>query len=101
MIVNTPRNEIICKFTSSEIISWTEALFDNLDFMIVRENTEEMYKQDEEELTDEGAIAKRIITRKAETRIVIMHFNMLKTWKIKKKKVSKKKKKIKIRRVSI
>lgn len=47
----------------------TEALFDNLDFMIVRENTEGMYKQDEEELTDEGAIAKRIITRKAETRI--------------------------------
>jgi isopropylmalate/isohomocitrate dehydrogenase-like protein len=47
----------------------TNNLYDNLDFMIVRENTEGMYKQDEEEFTSEGAIAKRIITREAESRI--------------------------------
>ena len=48
----------------------TNALFDNLDFMIVRENTEGMYIAKEEEYTEEGAIARRIITRKAEKRII-------------------------------
>lgn len=46
----------------------TDALFDDLDFMIVRENTEGMYVG-QEEYTDEGAIAKRIITRAASERI--------------------------------
>ncbi|MDR0912003.1 MAG: NAD-dependent isocitrate dehydrogenase, partial [Methanobrevibacter sp.] len=46
------------------------ALFDNLDFMIVRENTEGIYVG-EEELLDNGnkAIAKRIITKEASERI--------------------------------
>jgi 3-isopropylmalate dehydrogenase len=46
------------------------ALFDNLDFMIVRENTEGIYVG-EEELLDDGntAIAKRIITKEASERI--------------------------------
>lgn len=48
----------------------TKALFDNLDIMIVRENTEGLYKADAEEETEEGAIAKRIITREAEERII-------------------------------
>ena len=48
----------------------TNALFDNVDFMIVRENTEGMYIADEESYTDEGAVARRIITRKAEERII-------------------------------
>ena len=48
----------------------TKALFDNLDIMIVRENTEGLYKADTEEETEEGAIAKRIITREAEERII-------------------------------
>ena len=48
----------------------TNSLFDNIDFMIVRENTEGMYIADEEQYTDEGAIARRIITRKAEERII-------------------------------
>ena len=38
--------------------------------MIVRENTEGMYIADEEKYTDEGAIARRIITREAERRII-------------------------------
>jgi len=46
----------------------TNALFDDLDFMIVRENTEGLYAG-QEEYTDEGAIAKRIITRAASQRI--------------------------------
>ena len=46
----------------------TKSIFDNLDFVIVRENTEGMYIGLEEE-TDEGAIAKRVITRKASERI--------------------------------
>ncbi|MDR2873906.1 MAG: NAD-dependent isocitrate dehydrogenase [Methanobrevibacter sp.] len=46
----------------------TNALFDDLDFIIVRENTEGMYVG-EEEYTDDGAIAKRIITRHASERI--------------------------------
>jgi 3-isopropylmalate dehydrogenase len=46
----------------------TKSLFDNLDFVIVRENTEGMYIGLEEE-TEEGAIAKRVITRKASERI--------------------------------
>ena len=48
----------------------TNSLFDNIDFMIVRENTEGMYIADEEQYTDDGAIAKRIITRNAERRII-------------------------------
>ena len=47
----------------------TKALFDNLDIMIVRENTEGLYKADTEEETEEGAIAKRIITRERKYRI--------------------------------
>ena len=46
----------------------TNALFDDLDFMIVRENTEGLYIG-QEEYTDEGAIAKRVITRAATERI--------------------------------
>ena len=46
----------------------TNALFDDVDFMIVRENTEGLYIAGQEELTENGAIAKRIITREAEKR---------------------------------
>lgn len=48
----------------------TDSLSENIDFMIVRENTEGMYIADEEEYTDEGAVARRIITRHAERRII-------------------------------
>lgn len=48
----------------------TDSLSDDIDFMIVRENTEGMYIADEEEYTDEGAVARRIITRNAEERII-------------------------------
>ena len=48
----------------------TNSLFENIDFMIVRENTEGMYIADEEKYTDEGTIARRIITRNAEERII-------------------------------
>ncbi len=48
----------------------TNALFDNLDFMIVRENTEGMYIAKEEEYTEEGAVARRIITKEASKRII-------------------------------
>lgn len=60
------------------------ALFDNLDLMIVRENTEGLYVA-QEELVDfgenrgEGATAKRIITREASTRICDYAFNYAKT----------------------
>ena len=52
----------------------SNGLFDNLDFMIVRENTEGMYVGEEEYIKDEsgniiGATAKRIITRTASERI--------------------------------
>ncbi|MEE0902422.1 MAG: isocitrate/isopropylmalate family dehydrogenase [Methanobrevibacter sp.] len=53
----------------------TDSLFENIDFMIVRENTEGMYIADEESYTDEGAVAKRIITREAERRIIDYAFN--------------------------
>ncbi|MBE6511600.1 MAG: NAD-dependent isocitrate dehydrogenase [Methanobrevibacter olleyae] len=56
----------------------TNALFDNLDFMIVRENTEGMYIAKEEEYTEEGAIARRIITKKAEKRIIDYAFQYAK-----------------------
>ena len=56
----------------------TNALFDNVDFMIVRENTEGMYIADEESYTDEGAVARRIITRKAEERIINYAFKYAK-----------------------
>ena len=48
----------------------TNSIRDDIDFMIVRENTEGLYIADQEKLTDEGAVAKRIITRKAESRII-------------------------------
>lgn len=56
----------------------TNALFENLDFMIVRENTEGMYIAKEEEYTEEGAIARRIITRKASERIIDYAFQYAK-----------------------
>lgn len=48
----------------------TNSLSDDIDFMIVRENTEGLYISDKEEMTKDGAIAKRIITREAEERII-------------------------------
>lgn len=56
----------------------TNALFDNVDFMIVRENTEGLYIAGEETYTDEGAVARRIITREAEKRIIEYAFNYAK-----------------------
>lgn len=56
----------------------TNALYDNIDFMIVRENTEGMYISNEEEFTENGAIAKRIISKKAEERIINYAFNYAK-----------------------
>ncbi len=53
----------------------TNALFDNVDFMIVRENTEGLYIANQEELIDDGAIAKRIITKEAEERIIRYAFD--------------------------
>ncbi len=53
----------------------TNSLFDNIDFMIVRENTEGMYIADEESYTENGAIARRIITKEAEERIIDFAFN--------------------------
>ncbi len=52
----------------------TNSLFDDLDFMIVRENTEGMYIGDEQYTKDEsgniiGATAKRVITKEASKRI--------------------------------
>ena len=56
----------------------TNSLFDNIDFMIVRENTEGMYIADEESYTDDGAIARRIITKDAERRIIDYAFKYAK-----------------------
>lgn len=56
----------------------TNSLYDNIDFMIVRENTEGMYIADEESYTDEGAVARRIITRNAEKRIIDYAFRYAK-----------------------
>ena len=56
----------------------TNALFENLDFMIVRENTEGMYIAKEEEYTEEGAIARRIITKKASRLIIDYAFQYAK-----------------------
>ncbi|MCC7550589.1 MAG: NAD-dependent isocitrate dehydrogenase [Methanobacterium sp.] len=55
----------------------TKCLFDNLDFVIVRENTEGLYIGLEDE-TDEGAIAKRVVTRKASERICKFAFEYAK-----------------------
>ncbi|WP_407380713.1 isocitrate/isopropylmalate family dehydrogenase [Methanobrevibacter sp.] len=48
----------------------TNSLADDIDFMIVRENTEGLYIADKEEITEDGATAKRVITREAEERII-------------------------------
>ena len=48
----------------------TNPLFEDVDFIIVRENTEGLYIADKEEITEDGAVAKRIITREAESRII-------------------------------
>ena len=55
----------------------TNSLFDNLDFVIVRENTEGLYIG-LEEYTEDGAIAKRVITRKASERICKFAFEYAK-----------------------
>ncbi|WP_406534478.1 isocitrate/isopropylmalate family dehydrogenase [Methanobrevibacter sp.] len=56
----------------------TNSLSDNIDFMIVRENTEGLYIAGEEHFTDDGAIARRIITRQAEERIIDYAFKYAK-----------------------
>ena len=56
----------------------TNALFDDLDIMIVRENTEDLYKAGEEEYTEDGAIARKVITREAEERIIRYAFEYAK-----------------------
>ena len=56
----------------------SKGIFDDLDFMIVRENTEGMYISKEEEYTEEGAVARRIITRKASERIINYAFKYAK-----------------------
>lgn len=56
----------------------TKSLFENVDFMIVRENTEGLYISDQEEETEDGAIAKRVITREAEERIIDYAFQYAK-----------------------
>ena len=56
----------------------TNSLFDNIDFMIVCENTEGLYIAGEEKETDDGAIARRIITREAEERIINYAFKYAK-----------------------
>ena len=53
----------------------TNSLCENIDFMIVRENTEGLYIAGEEKYTDDGAIARRIITREAEERIIDYAFD--------------------------
>jgi 3-isopropylmalate dehydrogenase len=56
----------------------TNSLFDNLDFVIVRENTEGLYIG-REEYTGDGATALRVITRKASERICRFAFEYAKT----------------------
>lgn len=56
----------------------TKSVFENVDFMIVRENTEGLYIANQEEKTADGAIAKRIITREAEERIIDYAFQYAK-----------------------
>lgn len=56
----------------------TKSLFENVDFMIVRENTEGLYIADQEEETEDGAIAKRVITREGEERIIDYAFQYAK-----------------------
>lgn len=56
----------------------TNSLSDDIDFMIVRENTEGLYIANEESYTDDGAVAKRIITREAEKRIIDYAFKYAK-----------------------
>ncbi|MGV8143046.1 MAG: isocitrate/isopropylmalate family dehydrogenase [Methanothermobacter sp.] len=55
----------------------TNALFDNLDFVIVRENTEGLYIG-REEYTEDGAIAQRVVTKKASNRICKFAFEYAK-----------------------
>ena len=50
-----------------------KGIYDDVDFLIVRENTEGLYSQIEE-TTKEGAIAKRVITKKASERICDLAF---------------------------
>ena len=56
----------------------TKSIFENVDFMIVRENTEGLYIVNQEEESEDGAIAKRIITREAEERIINYAFQYAK-----------------------
>lgn len=56
----------------------TKSIFENVDFMIVRENTEGLYIANQEEESEDGAIAKRIITRETEERIINYAFQYAK-----------------------
>lgn len=54
-------------------------LYPDLDFVIVRENTEDLYVGDEE-YTSDGAVARRVITRGASERIV--RFALIMRWRM-------------------
>ena len=56
----------------------TKFIYENVDFMIVRKNTERLYIANQEEESEDGAIAKRIITREAEERIINYAFQYAK-----------------------
>ena len=56
----------------------TKSIAENIDFLIVRENTEGLYIADMEQMTENGAIAKRVITREAESRIIDYAFQYAK-----------------------
>jgi methanogen homoisocitrate dehydrogenase len=54
-----------------------DCIYDDLDFVIVRENTEGLYSQSEEIIEeDEYVIANKIITKKASERICKLAFNL-------------------------
>ncbi len=55
----------------------TNSVFDNLDFVIVRENTEGLYIG-REEYTEDGATALRVVTKKASERICKFAFEYAK-----------------------
>lgn len=54
-----------------------ESVFKDVDLVIIRENTEGLYSE-VEEYTEEGAVARRIITRKASERICKFAFDYTK-----------------------
>ena len=64
----------------ARILKALRPLFNNVDLVVIRENTEDLYAGIERKVDDDTAEGIKLITRKASTRIVKYAFEYAEKW---------------------